>query len=138
KLGKVSSGLVMTSGLVTACALGKSAKQVSISGRRTRPIVLIFINGVMVVPLFFPAELIQLIAGPDEAKNHSGTKVLRLIRIRIVTSSFEKISPVRQAVNVRYGLTGMIRHREHRDIPKSPLQVPKTQSACHPHAQRNA
>jgi hypothetical protein len=37
KLGKVSSGDVMTSGDVTACALGKSAKQASISGRRRKP-----------------------------------------------------------------------------------------------------
>src|SRR5882724_9293804 len=80
KLGKVSSGSVMT-----ACALGKSAEQVSISGRRSMVIRLIVIDRVMVVYLF-PAELIQLVAGPEETKNQRGI-VLRLIQIRLVTPS---------------------------------------------------
>jgi hypothetical protein len=40
----------------------------------------------------FPAELSLTIAGPEETKNLAGRNVLRLIQIRIATSSLEEIS----------------------------------------------
>ena len=36
----------------------------------------------MVLPFFFPTELILIGAGPEEAKDLAGTEVLRLIQIR--------------------------------------------------------
>jgi hypothetical protein len=51
----------------------------------------------MVLPSFFPAELDFGIAGPEEAKNHSGEMSLRLIQIRLATLSLAKITTARQA-----------------------------------------
>jgi hypothetical protein len=42
------------------------------------------------LPSFFPRWLDSEIAGPEEAKNHSGGEVLRLIRIRLATLFCEK------------------------------------------------
>ena len=70
----------------------------------------------------FPRRVDSAIAGPEEAKNPAG-KVLRLIQIRLTTPSLEKNSPPVKTIR---------RKRE------SPIRVPKTQSAFHPHAQRNA
>jgi hypothetical protein len=50
----------------------------------------------MVLPFHFPAELDLGIAGPEEAKNPAGEKVLRLIRARLATLSLEKITPTSQ------------------------------------------
>jgi hypothetical protein len=51
----------------------------------------------MVLPfLSFPAVLIQLAAGPDEAKNLAGQKGLRLIQIRLATPSLQKFTPACQ------------------------------------------
>ena len=47
-------------------------------------------------PFFVPAALILKVAGPEETKNLAGRNVLRLIRIRLTTSSLEKILPVCQ------------------------------------------
>jgi hypothetical protein len=46
---------------------------------------------------FFPAALIQLVAGPEEAKNLGGAKILRVIQIRLVMPSLANITPVSQA-----------------------------------------
>jgi hypothetical protein len=51
----------------------------------------------MVIPFCFPAVLILRFAGPEEAKNLSGEKVLRQIQIRLATLSLARISPARQA-----------------------------------------
>jgi len=50
----------------------------------------------MVLPFFPPLRLISAVAGPEEAKNLAGQKFVRLIQIRLATSSFEKISTVSQ------------------------------------------
>jgi hypothetical protein len=43
------------------------------------------------VPLFFfPAELLFVVAGPEETKNPAGANILRLIRIRLATASLKK------------------------------------------------
>ena len=47
----------------------------------------------MVLPFFSPLRLISAIAGPEETKNLAGQNVLRLIQIRLATSSLEKIWP---------------------------------------------
>jgi len=52
------------------------------------------------VPFSFPADLVFLGAGPEEAKNHSGEKILRLIQIRLATAQFGKIPTVCQRRNV--------------------------------------
>jgi len=41
--------------------------------------------------LFFPAAFISTTAGLEEAKNPGGEGILRLIQIRLATSSVEKI-----------------------------------------------
>src|SRR5437867_13119813 len=74
----------------------------------------------MVLPFFFPAALILRFAGPEGAKNLAG-EVLRLIQIRLTAWSLEKITPASQDNS---------RHAQ--------IRVPQTQSAFHPHAQRNA
>jgi hypothetical protein len=51
----------------------------------------------MVLLFLSPLSCLSGIAGPDETKNRSGRKVLRLIQIRLATPSFEKSSPARQA-----------------------------------------
>jgi hypothetical protein len=43
------------------------------------------------LPFFFPAQLILVVAGPEETMNLAG-KVLRLIQIRLVTASLVKIT----------------------------------------------
>jgi hypothetical protein len=73
----------------------------------------------MVVPLFFPAELIELVAGPDRQRTTAG-KSPPPDSDPLATPSLAKISPARQAGNVRCGLTGIIRHGEHRDITEIP------------------
>jgi len=49
-----------------------------------------------VLSFFFPAELLLESAGPEEAKNLAGEKVLRLIQIHLTTVEFEKIPPACQ------------------------------------------
>jgi len=44
----------------------------------------------------FPAALTLRFGGPEEAKKPSGGNVLRLIQIRVTTSSFEKTSTASQ------------------------------------------
>jgi len=46
--------------------------------------------------LFFPAAFISITAGLEEAKNPGGEGILRLIQIRLATSSIEKMFPVSQ------------------------------------------
>jgi hypothetical protein len=55
----------------------------------------------MILPFFSPATLILRIAGPEGAKNLAGKNVLRLIQIRLTTSSVEKITPACQANSLR-------------------------------------
>jgi hypothetical protein len=45
----------------------------------------------MVLPFFSPLRLDFWTAGPEEAKEPGGAKGLRLIQIRLTTSSLEKI-----------------------------------------------
>jgi hypothetical protein len=45
---------------------------------------------------FFPAAVIQLVAGPEEAKNLGGAKILRVIQIRLVMSSLAEITSASQ------------------------------------------
>jgi len=47
--------------------------------------------------LLFPAGYIRGVADSEEAKNLAGQKFSAVIRIRIATPSFAKISPARQA-----------------------------------------
>jgi hypothetical protein len=51
----------------------------------------------MLLPFFFPRYIDSAIAGPEGAKNLAGKNVLRLIQIRLTTSSVEKITPACQA-----------------------------------------
>jgi hypothetical protein len=44
----------------------------------------------MVLPFFFPAELIAAIAGPEGGEEPSGEEVLRLIQIRFSDAEFGK------------------------------------------------
>ena len=85
-------------------------------------VVLSRISGFMGIPFFSPL-VDSAIAGPEEAKNLSGEKVLRLIQIRLTTPSLEKsrqlVKPIRRKL-------------------ESPIPVPETQSAFHPRAQLNA
>jgi hypothetical protein len=55
----------------------------------------------MVLPFLSPAELVSKLAGPEGAKNLAGEMPLRLIQIRLTTSSFEKILAVRQDNSMR-------------------------------------
>jgi hypothetical protein len=48
------------------------------------------IDGFMVLPFFSPARLDFWIAGPEEAKNPAGKKILRLIQIRFSDAKFVK------------------------------------------------
>jgi hypothetical protein len=50
----------------------------------------------MVLPFFFPAILILLVAGSGRGEEPSGGEVLRLIQIRLVTPSVIKITPAGQ------------------------------------------
>jgi hypothetical protein len=50
----------------------------------------------MVLPFFFPATLILGFAGPGRGEEPSGANVRRLIQIRLVTPSMEKISRASQ------------------------------------------
>jgi hypothetical protein len=50
----------------------------------------------MLFPFFFPAPLILKVAGQEEAKNLAGENVLRLIQIRLTTSSLQEITPACQ------------------------------------------
>jgi hypothetical protein len=45
---------------------------------------------------FFPAAVIQLVAGPEEAKNLGGAKILRVIQIRLVMPSLAEITSASQ------------------------------------------
>jgi|SRR6266513_635599 len=65
--------------------------------------------------LFFPAALSQLVAGREEAKNLAGKKFLRLIQIRLATSSLDKITPASQD-----------------NSASAQIPVRQTQSAFHP------
>src|SRR4030095_8632245 len=58
----------------TARAVGESAKQTSVSTRRTGRIVVFLdlVSRFMVLPFFFPATLILQFAGPERAKNLAG------------------------------------------------------------------
>jgi len=47
--------------------------------------------------------LIQLVAGPEEAKNLGGAKILRVIQIRLVMPSLANITPVSQANSLSDG-----------------------------------
>ena len=79
---------------------------------------------------FFPAELILRNCGSGRSEEPSGGNVLRLIQIRL-PALYTKTGPhfrlVEARPNIRVGpyLIG-----------ESPIQVPETQSASHPHAQR--
>ena len=73
--------------------------------------------------LSFPRRIDSAIAGLEEAKNLAG-KVLRLIQDRLSDAEFGK--------NRRQPVKAIRRKRESR------IRVPETQSAFHPHAQRNA
>ena len=77
----------------------------------------------MVLSFFFPAELIQLVAGPEEAKNLAG---------KCPPPDSDPFSDGR--VCKKSGqLVKTIRSKG-----ESPIQVPQTQSAFHPRAQQNA
>ena len=49
------------------------------------------INRFMVLPFFSPLRLDFWTAGPEETENPAGRKALRLIQIRLATSSLAKI-----------------------------------------------
>jgi hypothetical protein len=77
----------------------------------------------MVLPFFCPATLILWNCESERDEERSGGKVLRLIQIRLATSSLEKISPTCQHNSLQV---------------QPPIRVPVTQSAFHLHAQQNA
>src|SRR5436190_12449653 len=79
------------------------------------------IDGFMVLPFFFPLCWIQLVAGPEGAKNLAGRGVLRLIQIRLATPSFEK---------PRWVVKTIRRKRE------SPIPIPQMPSTFHHYARR--
>jgi hypothetical protein len=54
------------------------------------------ISDFMVLPLSPPLSLLVVIAGPEEAKNHRGASILRLIQIRLATLSLAKIRTASQ------------------------------------------
>src|SRR5215831_17660141 len=55
--------------------------------------------------LLFPAGCICGVAGSEEAKNLAGQKFSAVIRIRIATPSFAKVSPARQGQSPQVRIT---------------------------------
>jgi hypothetical protein len=81
-----------------ACTFGESAMQPNTSAIRDSGVVFLSRINEFMLFLLFPAKLLFGIAGPEEAKNLAGENVLRLIQIRLTTSSFEEISLGCQAI----------------------------------------
>jgi hypothetical protein len=61
----------------------------------------------MVLPFFFPLRCFSGIAGPEETKNKR-KKFLRLIQIRLATSSLEKMSLACQTETITWSAARMV------------------------------